>query len=55
MKDRSAGKIDAYGNTILTGGNDRNDNQPTTILTTQAQTAKKNVVSWYSKYFTGQY
>ena len=41
MKDRSAGKIDAYGNTILKGGN---DNQPTTILTAQAQTAKKPVV-----------
>ena len=41
MKDRSAGKIDAYGNTLMRGGD---DNQPTTILTAQAQTVKKPIV-----------
>ena len=41
MKDRSAGKIDAYGNTLMRGGD---DNQPTTILTAQAQTVKQPII-----------
>jgi|TARA_B100000073_G_scaffold168031_1_gene139016 hypothetical protein len=42
MKDRSAGKIDAYGNTLMRGGGD--DNEPTTILTAQAQTVKQPII-----------